>query len=306
MIRRVLVIAAATALLPVLFAATAGATTSHHRLWAYSFIWKPGTALPHVPAGYKLVAWPPQQVLAKLKPGQTVPVRTVNAASPGSVRAASAMTNPAGLVNMELAPADCGNPNFLSDLGSRPTTVIQSYSTIKGAKQSPEYGNNQSSSLEVGESVSGSKGTFTGGGTWSISDGDTQGFKPQKGRSFNYFQTYFEQGKYFVLCHYSDSYYETKAYKWNAGTNYVHPKTAPSVRRANCTPEHPGDYYIKSHTAASVISAGFTIPLIGFTGTAQTGYSATAAIRFDFYQNGHLCGKNNTPPNNPGFLVATS
>ncbi len=305
MIRRVLVIVAALTLLPVLLAASASATTSPHRLWAYSFIWKPGTPLPRVPAGYKLVAWPPQQILGKLKPGQTVPVRTVNPSSPNSVRAASAMTNPAGLVNMERTPADCGQPNFLNGLGSRPTTVIQSYSTIKGAKQSPKYGDNQSSSLEVGESVSGSYATFTNGGGWSISDGDTQGFKPQKGVSNNHFQTYFSQGEYYVLCHYSDSYYETKAYKWDAGTNYVHPKTAPGVKRINCTPEHPGDYYVKHTTKASTISAGFTIPIVGFSGTAQTGYDVSASIRFDFTQNAHLCGKNNTPPNNPGFLEST-
>jgi len=35
---------------------------------------------------------------------------------------------------------------------------------------------------------------------------------------------------------------------------------------------------------------------LGFTGSAQTGYSANAQIGFDFGQNGYLCGNNNPPP----------
>jgi hypothetical protein len=49
--------------------------------------------------------------------------------------------------------------------------------------------------------------------------------------------------------------------------------------------------------------SGGTIASVGFTGSAQTGYSANARIGFDFNQNGTLCG-NNGPPNYAGQYVA--
>jgi hypothetical protein len=45
----------------------------------------------------------------------------------------------------------------------------------------------------------------------------------------------------------------------------------------------------------------------GFGGKAQTGYTTDASIRFDFVSTGsaQLCGTVDTPPNNPGALVAS-
>jgi len=53
------------------------------------------------------------------------------------------------------------------------------------------------------------------------------------------------------------------------------------------------------------VSAGWLVPALGFTGSAQTGYSSTASIRFDFSVTGQLCGTKNTPPNSPGVIVAS-
>jgi hypothetical protein len=175
---------------------------------------------------------------------------------------------------------------------------------LVGLNVSFTYGRGQSS-LGVGVSTSGDAGTFSADGTASVSTDASQGFNPQRGKSFNYFETYFEIGKYFVSnsCPQLDRYL-TQPYQWNAGTKYVHPRTAPSAR--HCTPEHHGDTFTKSTTAATIFSVGYTAPKVSFTGTAQTGYSRTASIEFEFSRTGHLCGVKNTPPNNPGALVAKS
>lgn len=58
----------------------------------------------------------------------------------------------------------------------------------------------------------------------------------------------------------------------------------------------------QSGTTASTFGIGFTV--LGFSGTAQTGYDQNASIAMFFPGSaGQLCGVNGTPPNNPGILV---
>jgi len=291
------------------FPAQAATSTSR----PYFVPWKVGTPLPKVPAGYKLMAWPPSQVMGHIKVGQKVPwVAVAVRGTRAAARAYRSLENSAGFVNLELVPEprDCvpSYPKFKKNEGSHPATVLQSYSTIRGVTQSFTYGNGQSSSLGVGVSPSGGAGSFTASGTVSQSTDASQGFDPQHGRSFNHFQTYFEWGKYYVVnsCPQLD-YYETMVYQWNAGTHYVHPRSAPGA--PHCTPEHPGDKFTQSNTTATTLSAGFTVTSLKFTGSAQTGYSATACIEFEYThhapRNDELCGEKNTRRNKPGVLVAS-
>jgi len=271
----------------------------------YFVIWKPGTPLPRVPAGYKLVAWPPQQVLGHLKVGQTVPVVTVNLAHPMR----GVQVNPAGLVNLELVPnkgGGCGPPIFKKDLGSHVGYVMQSYSYIQ-TTQIFTYGQGQSTGFSVGASASGVFGSFNASGHTSVSTNDSQGFSPQNGPSNNHFGTYFEMGKYIEHCDNPATMkmwtnHLVMPYQWNAGTQYDHPVYVPPA--IHCTREHHGDNFTKHNTTATTFKAGYSIE--GFTGSAQTGYSNTASIEFKFHQTGVLCGHNGTPPNAPGFLEAGS
>jgi hypothetical protein len=60
-------------------------------------------ALPHVPKGYKLIAWPPSQVLKDLKSGQTVNVVAVKKGTKAQeIRRYKHLENKAGIVNLEL------------------------------------------------------------------------------------------------------------------------------------------------------------------------------------------------------------
>lgn len=317
----------------VIVPSVATASTVHSK--PYFFVWKAGTTLPQVPAGYVLMAWPPQQVLQTLKVGDTVPAAllTTNKAATTSAAATSAsavnpapaptlamtaasltaFANPAGDVNLELIPDSVPGavpdscipslPQFRADEGSHATNVMQSYSTINGTLQKFNYGVGQSTTVGVGVSGSGNNGTYTGSGTAGISDtGHTQQFWPnQSNRSFNHWQTFFEWGKYYVYnsCPQLD-HYEIFPNAWNAGDAFVHPSGAPGA--THCTPELKGGGLTQSSTTATTFGVGFTV--LGFSGSAQTGYSTNASIGM-FFPNtaGQLCGVNGTPPNNPGILV---
>ncbi len=229
--------------------------------------WKPGRPLPHVRAGYPLMAWPSARVLAHIKIGHTVPLMAVTHRT-NMARAYRSLENAAGIVNLEaepISPDSCvpGLPEYQSDQGSHATTVMQSYSTISGMTQNFAYGQGQSSSLEVGFSASGDSGTFGGNGTTSVSTDASIGYAPQTGASKNHLQTYFEWGKYYIP---------------NSCPQEVGYETMPPAA-THCAPYHPQDKFTKSTTTASTVKARFTVTPVGFTGTAQTGYSKTAAIQ---------------------------
>ena len=87
---------------PALAASTSGSLAEN----PVFMIWKPGTPLPTVPAGYTLMVWPPEQVEKSLTVGQAVPTVTMDptkaatfAATPASY---TTMENSAGLVNLDL------------------------------------------------------------------------------------------------------------------------------------------------------------------------------------------------------------
>jgi hypothetical protein len=268
-------------------------------------IWKPGTPLPNVPSGYRLVAWPPQQVLGHLTAGMKVPVVNVNMAHPMR----GVQVNPAGLVNLELTPGagpryGCSSPIFTKDLGSYVGYVMQSYSYIN-TTQKFTYGDNQSTSFAVGLLGSADGGSISADGHTSVSTTDSQDFKPQTGPSLNHWGTYFEIGKYKQHCvrpNHTWVNHLIMPYQWNAGTHYDHPTYIPPA--THCTPEHNGDAFTKHTTTAATIAVGYSIG--GFNGSAQTGYTKSASIKFTFHQTGVLCGHKGTPPNKPGFLEAGS
>jgi hypothetical protein len=298
-----------------LLPSSAALATAAHR--PYFVIWKPGTALPAVPSGFKLEAWPSGQAMRHIKVGQRLAMTSITAASARRANVYRRLENTAGLVNLMLVPdgrdgpLDCiPLPAVLqSKVGSEPTNVMQSYSTNSSVTQTFTYGNGQSSDVGVGYSTSGAQGTFTASGGWSVSTTDSQSFDPQTGRSYNHWETYFEVGLFYVgnTCP-GWGAYEVFPYQWNAGTKYVHPSGPPGT--PYCTPEHPGDGFTQSTTSAATFTVGYNTPAdVGFSGTAQTGWDTTAEISFAYSrtgQGGQLCGLNNTPPNNPGVIVAAN
>jgi hypothetical protein len=270
--------------------------------------WTPGNPLPAVPAGYKLMALPAPKVFAAVKIGQKVPLVTVHPGSAAHLKAVyGGLANSAGIVNLEMVP-DPGQCLYLGQFKKasykkRKTVVMQSYSTIAHVTQEFTYGKGQSSSLEVGWSATGKKGTFKFDYDKSQSTDSEQDFPTRHGRSFNHWLTFFSYGKYLngYTCPAADTW-NLMSYQWDAGDAFMHPKGAPNT--PFCVQQLAGSKFHKDTTQASTVKVGWTIPALGFSGSAQTGYSAKAKITFIFGRLSSLCGETNTPPNTPGVLVA--
>ena len=89
----------------------------------------------------------------------------------------------------------------------------------------------------------------------------------------------------------------------DGGTGYNHPSGAPSA--THYVPEHANDHFTKTTTKATKFSIGCTVPILNFSGSAQTGYTGTASIRFGFGATEQLCGVLAVPAQTPGVMVAS-
>jgi hypothetical protein len=292
-----------------------------------------------------LYAWPSGKVLQALKPGQKVPrtlVATAIANSAGKFSLSlapgtlSANAVSSGFVNLEadsgsatwffstdaakpaatairLTGAGTESPDYctpwkeVKNLGPQPSIVGQAYiaSNYKHVTDSFTYSRGQSSSLGVGISPTGKKGTFTASGSVSTSSTANQGF-PTEGPGNTLFLTFFKAGVYHDVCGTTGKgtpdgasgephqRYVVRSTEWASGVRIEHPRGAP---RANqCVPEVPGGSFQTTNERAVTWSAGFSVPTLGFNGQAQTGYDTSAQLSFAFGSTGELCGTNDYPP----------
>ncbi len=133
----------------ILMPAVADAATTPAPAFMPTFTeWQPGTPLPAVPAGWHIQALPSQQSLAGITAGQSITTTMVNSAgaTTAQLTALQADENPAGFVNLEVAPGpDSCSVSFVRNVGSEATVVAQSFSTISGTTQEFSYGKGQSS-----------------------------------------------------------------------------------------------------------------------------------------------------------------
>jgi len=276
--------------------AIAGASSTSQKL-PYFIQWKPGTKLPSVPHGWRLMAEPTQAVMAKVKIGHRIPWVTPAKATP----------NTAGIVNLEAAPKICPPPIVRKRWRKKYTDVAQSYATVKGITLGFTYGNGQSSSLGVGISTTGADGSFTADGTNSVSTDGSQTYPAKHGPSFDHWQTRFayeelEQDPCSSTKQGLTLWY-VQAYQWDAGERILHPSGAPGTPHCEYYPGH--STFTKTTTKATTFSAGFSIGSpVSFNGSAQTGYTATAAVSFHFRKHGELCGAHTQPGGkDPGVIV---
>jgi hypothetical protein len=283
------------------------------------FSWKPGTAMPAIPAGYHVVALPSSKVLAQLKPGQNLPVSQISDSAAFRAKAASlAAARDNEPVNLELVPN--GPPNchigdsFIADLGYSWANVGESFSEIPNVEQGFQYSvtQSQSTTFGVGLSVSGDVGSFSYSGTTTTST-DRTGivtFPRETGVINNAWGTTFEIGKfrYTDSCLPTDDYYYIEPYEWTTGAKVTHPTSVPALSASNCRSFAKGSSFQANSSNALTIAHGYdvkggTTVNEGFTGSAQTGYSTNAQVGFTFNQAGYLCG-NNAPPPDAGVYVA--
>jgi hypothetical protein len=291
-------------------ATTASANTIPKGVWNY--IWKPGTPLPKIAAGEKLVAWP---VLAPGAPipkvPAMVPIATANAsgrvaetASAATIRSVTGTT--AGTVNLLAEPQGCVPPKQIS-VGKNTTGVGQAYSRTTVARLQFSYTHGQGTALEVGISANGTNG-WSVDGTVAIGGGGsaTEYFGTQNHVSFDRYNSWFQYVKYYNECaskEGSDYYYSVVAREWAAGVQYFHPRHPPKYSKDNCVQQPKGTGLNVISSSAVTFSAGFSA--FGFLGSSHTGYDTNASIDVTFpYGAGWLCGEYDYPGGTPGVLIA--
>jgi hypothetical protein len=176
-------------------------------------------------------------------------------------------------------------------------TVGGTWTTLKKSTTWMVYGANQSSSLGIG--VMGPFGSsFAESGTVTITSGLKETYPKHTGNQSRLYRTdwvyerYNQCGKIFV-----------QAKEW-AGGKIV--KDVGALKSASkCVPELAGQSEISSGTAATFQGGVSIAQDIGINLTAQTDYSATAAIFFQVHGDVHakLCGTTDFPGGtNPGFV----
>jgi hypothetical protein len=283
------------------------------------FSWKPGSAMPAIPAGYHVVALPSSKVLARLKPGQNLPVSQISDTAAFRAKAASLAAardnEPVNLILVPNAPAGCViKDNLLSSLGYSWANVGESFSEIPNVEQGFQYAvtQSQSTTFGVGVSTSGAAGSFSSSGTVAVSSDGTglATFPRETGVINNAWATTFEIGKfrYTDSCLPTDDYYYIAPYEWTGEAQVTHPTSVPDLSATNCRSFAKGSSFQASSSTALTIAHGYdvkggTTVNEEFTGSAQTGYSTNAQVGFTFDQAGYLCG-NNAPPPDAGVYVA--
>jgi hypothetical protein len=192
----------------------------------------------------------------------------------------------------------CGQMIKAKYLGKRWTVVGITSSKVLGTTIDFDYGKDQSSSLGVGISATGSKGSWTASGTKSVSSSGSENFPTQTGKKTTLDKTKFTYWKFVVVC----IGYQANATGWDAGTDLGHegvPKATHCVRFA------PGSGFTKSTTTAWEFSAGVSLgTVLGINLSAQTGYDTTASVAYSFARRTFLCGKLADPGGSPGLMVA--
>lgn len=182
-------------------------------------------------------------------------------------------------------------------------TVIQGFAP-SSVKMTVGYSSSSSSTLGVGVSTSGSYGTYSAGGTSSVSSTATIGFAPVTGPAGKHWKTQFKYSKFRYYCYTQNpsTTYQVRPVAWIGGT-LVSNATAPAA--TYCSTYRAGDYFLKNSTDATTFSGGVAISgSIGVNLSAKTGYSTNARIRFDFSATRQLCGTSAFPPYTAGRLVA--
>jgi hypothetical protein len=176
------------------------------------------------------------------------------------------------------------------------TFVGATYATRNGIIMHFSYGKSSGSSLEVGLSVSGDYGSFTADGSTSESTTSEQGMPTTTKASKNWWRTWFSYAEYIEECSDGDLFW-TQAYQWDSGDAVSRPRYFPHITGAYCVGELSGSWFKADSTRAASFGAGFTLAApIGFTGSAQTGWTQEANIKYTWNVNGSSCGSNGFPP----------
>ncbi|MDT3329453.1 hypothetical protein Q9S78_02110 [Microbacterium sp. KSW-18] len=193
---------------------------------------------------------------------------------------------------------------YVKNLGLMNVNVGYGYAVKGAATVSFNYKSGASTSLGISTSASGVAGTFTSGGTQSMSSDEAQGFPATDGG--NIFKTKFRYGMWKNQCSGQPwgniLIYQVKPKNFEGGSIV----TSASIPSATyCVPQVKGADYTQNKSTAYESSVGVaSAPQIGINMSSRTGYSNAASLHFVWKKAGKLCGTNGTPGSSPKRLVA--
>jgi hypothetical protein len=184
--------------------------------------------------------------------------------------------------------------------------IDATYMRRSGVQGWVNYEQTQDTNFSVGLSGSTKAGSFTSQGTFSFSATTGFDFTPNPGPSAESYQMQFVPSLFKTTYSPGTNCYVSYSVQPTEETGGNHVKYKIRIPRAtHCVPEPSGAWH-KSTTTASTISVGLTVAEIGFTASAQTGFSKTDTLSYQNIHGRHgytLCGVHADPGANPGQIV---
>jgi hypothetical protein len=197
---------------------------------------------------------------------------------------------------------------FARALGNLPAIVGGVFSTISGGgTESFSYEEGASSAVGVGTSASGKAGSFSAGGTYTVTNDVENDGGPYPLGASHEFKVLFTEGEYDTRCIQTLTGSETITYFTKTEGVYGGwtPVTVKSITAKQCA-SYTGPYTLtRTSTKAWEFKSGLGIPAIDFTASTDTGYTTTAKVSYHLNSGvtRKICGVSSGPSGaNPQLL----
>jgi hypothetical protein len=214
-------------------------------------------------------------------------------------------------VNFRLSPAHHKVPStspggtckaqstYLHSLGKQQVVIGESWSKISGVKMGFTYLTGQSSQLGYGISSTGSKGSWSAGGTAASSKSAEQDFPTFYNAVSHHYLTVLKYGYYQIIPVTCVLYYKALEDEFVGGSIE---KSTGSIKADNCAEyQGAGAGVVLNKNAAYTYETGVNITdIIGIDLSSQTGYDTQTTISFHVTRGTHwLCGDTTYPADYP-------
>jgi hypothetical protein len=184
-------------------------------------------------------------------------------------------------------------------LGNLPGVVGGVFSTTTGGTESFSYQLGASSAIGVGTSGTGKVGTFSAGGTYTVTNNTESDAGPYSlGTSYE-FKVLFTESEYDNQCIQTLTGAETNTYFTKTEGVYGGwtPVKVGSISAKQCA-SYTGPYTLtKTSSKAWDFTSGMAIPDIDFTASTDTGYTTTASVSYHLNSGvkREICGVSSGP-----------
>jgi hypothetical protein len=194
------------------------------------------------------------------------------------------------------------------DYGKTWGAVDETYERYSGISATAKLSNGQNTSFSVGISSSGDAGTFSASGSFSLGDSVTTQFNSFAGPGSQGYQANYTPSEYTHYLEPGNCFYNDYAQPrvQDDGDRVEGAGSAPSTPTKYCDLQSGVHSKTYTKTTASTIGSGLTIAEIGFTASAQTGWTSNDTITYTETGTGnwHTCGQNGDPAtSSPGRIV---